>query len=346
MRMKKTLLLALLGITAMALIPLIGAAGLPETGSPDISGTDVSVSQISKEQKPDNDNKKSETVFSEQSGNDYFRIFDTSQDRIVTIDDREFCIGALAYEMPAGYEKEALKAQCVACYTYFCRQREIQREKGEQEDIRADLSKGQYYLSPQIIQERWGGTSSDGLKRLAEAVDEVFGQTLRTNDGHLAQVAYFAVSSGVTENAEDIFGSECAVLKAVASPYDLEAPGYCTKKTVSRSEFIKTLSGKDSAFNAGKSGETVGEVRRTASGSVLGILIGGVEWKGGDLRKWFGLRSADFDLAEGDEGFTFTVRGYGHGVGMSQYGANAMAEQGSDYREILMHYYRNCALSP
>ena len=336
--MKKAVILIVLAAAAMALIPLIGSVGVPEKEEAMIE--EGSSTGVENKNSGDEGSGSDEKLAGQEDQNS-FRILDTSTGETVTIPDREFCIGALAYEMPAGYEKEALKAQCVACYTYFCRLREKQQAEGATEDIKADLSKGQYYLSAEKMKEKWGDDQSEDIKKLTGTVDEVFGQTLCTEDGALAQVAYFAISSGVTENAEDIFGSECSTLQAVASPYDLSAPDFCTEKTVSKDEFIKKLSAKENETDM-----TIGEVKRTASGSVLSIMIGSKEWTGAEIRKLFGLRSANFELSEEEGGYRFIVYGYGHGVGMSQYGANIMAQQGSDYREILSHYYLNCTVRP
>ena len=272
---------------------------------------------------------------------DSFIILDTGSGETVTLSDREFCIGALAYEMPPYYHEEALKAQCVACYTHFCRLREKQRSDPDPElkgaYFRANLKNGREYLNDELLREKWGDKYDEYRKKLGSAVDSVFGEVLRDGDGALIDTAYFAISSGVTENAEDVFGFESPYLKAVPSPWDLTASGYCTEKTVSHGDLDGILKKENAGYSSEKG---IGEVRRTDSGTVLSIEIGGIEYGGARIRELFGLRSAVFDVTRDGESVVFTVKGYGHGVGMSQYGANAMAQQGSDYKEILRHYYK------
>ena len=279
-----------------------------------------------------------------------FCILDTSTGRTMTVDEREFCCGALGYEMAPLYEKEALKAQCVACYTHFCRLREKQRAKPDKElngaDFKADLSKNEYYLTDEAMRKKWGDYYQRSRENIDTAVDECFGEVLCDDKGALIDAAYFALSSGQTENAKDIFGFDSPYLRAVPSPFDLNAPDQISEVTVSAEELCAALKSidKDFALPDNKDGR-ISEPDRTSSGSVIRLSIGGHEFTGAQIRTAFGLRSANFDAADNGDSFVFTVHGYGHGVGMSQYGANVLAKQGSDYKEILRHYYGDAAVS-
>ena len=279
-----------------------------------------------------------DTLTDQEKGEGVFRILDTHSGNIVTVDDRTFCYGAVAYEMPPSYEKEALKAQCVACYTHFSRWRQLQREQPDPElkgaDFKADLSRNEYYFSDEALRDKWGTLYESCHQRLQEAVDECFGEVLREEDGTLLQVAYGALSSGVTEDAKDIFGFASEHLQSVASPFDRTAPSYCTTVQVSCDEMLRQLDGQDKT-----SVHAIGTPERTSAGTVLTVTIGTKTYTGAELRERFGLRSANFTLEDKGDSFVFTVLGYGHGVGMSQYGANEMAKQGASYHEILAHYY-------
>ena len=145
---------------------------------------------------------------------------------------------------------------------------------------------------------------------------------------------------GKTENSRDIWGGELPYLKAVSSPGDKLSPDYASEVSVSAEELKRklgsecTLSGDPAAY--------FGEPERTDSGSVLTVSVCGNEITGGKIRSIFNLRSLNFSVKYADGNFVFTVLGYGHGVGMSQYGANYMAKQGSDFKEILTYYYTDC----
>ncbi len=274
---------------------------------------------------------------------DSFKILNTSDGNVVTVDEREFCYGAVAYEMAPSYEKEALKAQCVACYTHFCRLRELQKSEPDEElkgaDFKADLTNHEFYMDEECRKEKWGSLYESSMKALKEAVDECFGEYLSEPDGTPIDAAYFAISSGVTEDSKDIFGFESEHLKAVSSPFDRSAPNFQTTVSVSEQEFISALSAMQKEFQIGKDPKI--QLHRTQNGgSVLTTSIDGFTFTGEEMRSAFSLRSTCFSIRHQNGTFLFTVLGYGHNVGMSQYGANEMAKQGANYREILQHYYQ------
>ena len=326
--MKKRLFILLAAIGMMALLPFFSVTGSSDsTGSPTDSSSET-------EREPQ--------ISGTTDGK--FRILDTSSGKIITVSDKEFCVGALAYEMSRGYEEEALKAQCVACYTHFCRLRRQKRsEAGESwqgEDFQADLSTGQYYLNNECLQKRWGSQYNELRKKMEKVVEDCFGLVLMDDNGELLDVGYFAISSGKTEAAADIFGFDSPHLQAVISPFDKSAPDACTVVRLSSEEFKNKLSERfpDLSLEAPPS-TWIGDCQRTASGSVITIDIGEQTISGPAVRECFDLRSANFELSIQKEQFCFRVYGYGHGVGLSQYGANGMAMQGADFREILDHYY-------
>lgn len=360
--MKKRLLIFPVCFLAMALLPLLSAKdGEVFSKAPDllpnetVSAADSSVMPQEKNgSSPKSDEypsaAESKENTEEKTEEKSFIILDSSSGRTVTVNDKDFCIGALAYEMAPSFEIEALKAQTVALYTHFCRLRDRERADPDKElkgaDFSADLSKGEFYLSEEQLKEKWGSVYDESIEKVRSAVGEVFGEVLKDENGELIDAAYHAISSGATENSEDIFGFESPYLQAVASPGDTKAPGYLSEAVFDESEFKQKLKALDEKADTSKNGaELIGEIKKTPSGSVTEIELGGIRFSGSDVRKAFGLRSAAFEMKYDGGSYIFTVRGYGHGVGLSQYGAQSMALEGFDYREILNWYYSSPVIS-
>lgn len=334
--MKKRLLWIFIAFLLMALLPLLALGS--------VGGVNRAVSPTEDSAKRNKESIAEERNVGQSQEIDCFRILDTSTGTVVTVEERAFCLGATAYEMPPGYEKEALKAQCVACYTHFCRLRRQQREHPDDElkgaDFSADLSHNQFYFSDRALRDKWGSLYEQCYQHLQEAVNECFGITLQDKDGSLPDIAYFALSSGRTESARDVFGFDSPYLQPQASPFDCLATDYLTVRSFSADEVKTILTKHDSTLQLGKEpAKWLGKTERTDSGSVKIMEIGSGSFSGNDLRTLFDLRSAHFTLTYDGKRFVFEVKGYGHGVGMSQYGANEMAKQGAGFREILQHYY-------
>jgi stage II sporulation protein D len=277
-----------------------------------------------------------------------FRIQDTSSGKIITVGDRDFLYGAIVTEMSPEAPPEALKAQGVAAYTYYSRQREKQRQSTSSTagaDFTADTQNWQIYVTKEQMQARWGDNFNTYYQKLTSVVDAIYGQVLKSN-GELIDATYYAISSGKTETSEDIWGGKRSYLISVASPGDVFAGGYQTTVVLDENKF-KAAAQKASpkvSFSSAASA-WIGEIKRTASGSVETIVIGGTKITGNDARSAFGLRSANFTVSYAGGNFTFVVKGYGHGVGMSQTGAEYMANQGSTYRQILAWYYPTTTLT-
>lgn len=268
-----------------------------------------------------------------------FRIRDQSSNQVLTVGDEDFLYGAIVTEMSPSAEPEALKAQAVASYTYYSRQRKLAREKQSDSDFSADPQNWKVYVSKEQMQERWGDSFQTYYDKLTAVVNSVTGQTLQSG-GDLIEAAYYAISSGKTESSEDVWGGKLDYLVPVASPGDFFAGGYQTTVTLSAEEFKNAaLKAAPKSDFSGDPPSWVGAYERTGSGSVKSVSIGGQPVDGDDARSAFGLRSANFTISYADGIFTFTVLGYGHGVGMSQTGAQFMAREGADYKEILAWYY-------
>ena len=278
-----------------------------------------------------------------------FNVLDKSYNKVISLTLKDFTLGAVATEMPITFEPEALKAQAVAAYTYF----NSLKEKHEQNpnpnlkgaDFEIDSANWQYYVSKKQMQERWGENFDFYYKKLSQAVEPVLGQSLKQN-GHYIEALYHSISSGSTEDIADVFGGSYTYLKSVPSPGDLLAPGYLSSKEISLEELKSTAKNKwqDVYFDENLQ-NLVKIIKKTESGMVLEAKIGAKSVTGREIRDLFSLRSANFDVKIHDENVEFLVKGYGHGVGMSQYGAQNMAKQGANYKQILAWYYPTTELS-
>ena len=347
--MKGTTALCLLFFLLLLLIPLVAlGAKTPGKGHNASSAPpESSVSRAVSSSSPGSSSAAGSVKPTAADGT--FRILDESTQAVLTVSDKEFLYGAMVTEMSPQSETEALKAQAVSAYTYYSRLRAQRREKPEESlkgaDFSADTKNWKIYTTREQMQQKWGKNFDAYYKKLTGVVDAVSGQSLQS-DGELICATYYAISSGKTEAASDIWGGNYSYLVPVASPGDVFAGGYSTTVTLTDDELKEkaqkqwpglALSGDPSGW--------FGKAERTASGSVKTIALGGKEVKGEDARTAFGLRSANFTVTHGDKGFTFSVRGYGHGVGMSQAGAQYMASQGSSYEEILAWYYPGTTLA-
>lgn len=268
-----------------------------------------------------------------------FRVLDTQTQKITEISLEDYLFGVLAAEMPVLYEPEALKAQTVAAYTFACRRKEANQNKDY--DITSDHTVDQKFISPEVARSCWGEKSEEYTKKLQDCITAVQGHTV-TYKGDLALTVYHAVSSGKTASAEEVWNSEIPYLCSVDSAADKLAKDYCSTVTFSKNEVAEKLS-KIGEFSSNQNKWFQNPVL-SPSGRVQSIEIGDKTLTGEQIRNAFDLRSANFSVENRNDQFTFTVLGYGHGVGLSQFGANEMAKGGSSYKEILKHYYRGCEI--
>lgn len=275
-----------------------------------------------------------------------FHILDTSTGTVMTVDDDTFLYGAVAAEMSPLAAPEALKAQSVASYTYYSRLRENSAKASPSAgyDFSADTKNWQIYVPESEMRSRWGAEYDAYFAKLKAAADSVRGRVLRC-DGALIDATYFAISSGSTEASQDVWGSKCPYLVSVASPLDMFAGGYQTTATFSEEDAKKRiLKIAPKASLDGPSSGWFGKADCSPAGGVKTIQLGGQGVDGSAVRSAFGLRSSHFTVSSAAGSFTFTVKGYGHDVGMSQAGAQAMASQGSTYQDILSWYYPTAKL--
>ncbi len=245
----------------------------------------------------------------------------------------------VAAEMPASFEPAALEAQAVCARTYSLWKLAGGTHQEDGADLCADSGCCQAYIDPSEAEERWGEQAAAHTVRIAAAVSATDGQYL-SYGGKPIQAVFFSSSTAVTEDAAAVWGSALPYLVSVDSPEGEEVPNYRSTVTLTAEE-VESLAA-EAGLDADLTGEPaqwLTDMSYTASGRVAELKLGGVALSGGAARTLFGLRSACFTVTEAEGVFTFSVTGYGHGVGMSQYGANAMAKEGHGWQDIVTHYY-------
>ena len=248
-----------------------------------------------------------------------------------------YLVGVVLGEIPADFAQEAQKAQAVVARTFALRQKV--HPKHEQAAVCTDPSCCQCWIDPESYLAQPGRDDSD-VRRVKEAVRATSGEVL-TYEGELIEATYFSCSGGRTEAAAAVWGSDVPYLQSVDSPGEEPLAVHDRDETeLPAGEFAALLEKEEPAANfSGPENGWVGQTVWTAGGGVETIELGGVRFRGIRLRTLLGLRSTAFTIRVEDGTVTITTRGYGHRVGMSQYGAQAMAQEGKTYAEILAHYY-------
>ncbi len=273
-----------------------------------------------------------------------FKVLDTAGKAVYSFSERDFLIYTVAAEMPASYPVEALKAQAVASYTYYTYEK--QKNAGNSALQGADFSSVPSSFpttySPEGLKKLWGEQYDAHLGRIAAAVDAVFGKRI-VYDGNPIFAAYHSCNWGQTETSSVVWGTDFPYLQSVVSGSDSLSPKAAATVTVSDDTFAKAFPNLSLSGNADL--WISGTPTLSPAGSVVSILIGGETFSGKAVREALDLPSACFSVSHTNEGFVFSVKGYGHGVGMSQFGAKAMAEQGFTYDDILKHYYTGVSIA-
>ena len=249
--------------------------------------------------------------------------------------------GVVRGEMPASFELEALKAQAAAERTYIYYQLAAGRKEAHPNaDVCTDPSCCNAWLSEEAAREKWGGDFDGWESRIEEAVAATDGQ-VALYDGQPILAVFHSSSAGLTRAAGQVWQNDLPYLKPVDSPEAKETiPNYYSRVDFTPAALKEKLLAKiPSADLSGDKKSWLKDPIRDSAGSVETVEVGGVTVRGGTVRAALGLRSACFEWELQDGNFVFYVTGYGHGVGLSQYGADAMAESGADYQTILTHYY-------
>ncbi len=271
------------------------------------------------------------------------KLYHRSEDRVEEIDLEEYVMGVVASEVPANFEEEALKAQAVAARTFYMSKRNNpNKEEKEKEAEICDTTHCQVYMSKDERISKWSKSEAESnWEKIQKAVLDTKGQVLTYDGSVLEYPQFFATSSGKTEDAKDVFSMDVPYLKSEDSKGEEIAPKYKTSTQIPINDFINKINSKYKGVNANKSNlsSLIKILSFTEAGSVKEIKIGNEIVKGTEFRTLFNLNSTNFTLDFQQDSVEVNCKGYGHGVGMSQWGANAMAKSGSKYDEILKHYY-------
>ncbi len=247
----------------------------------------------------------------------------------------KYVYSVVASEMPASFELEALKAQAVAARTYVV-QHLIQQ--GDENTVITDSTKHQVYKNDDELKSIWGKDYQWKKEKIQQAVTETANKII-TYEKTPITPTFFSMSNGFTENAEDYWGSELPYLKSVESKWDEEVPGFIEQKIFATDEVANKLNVSVSSGVEASMG-----IERTESNRVRKLKINDTTLTGREVREKLGLRSNDFTVEQQNDHFIFTTKGYGHGVGMSQHGADGMAKEGKTYEDILLYYYQGVTL--
>lgn len=275
------------------------------------------------------------TFFSEDEST--VRVYIKDEDKVVTMEKNQYLKEVVSAEMPAEFHEEALKAQAVAARTYLKSREGEYKDEHKGADICTDSTHCKAWMSEVERKESWDKEKrNEYWNKISKAVEDTDGELI-TYDGKPISAVFHSTSSGHTESAEDVWGSYVPYLISVKSDGEELSPNYKSQKTVTKDEFIKTTD--DNIENTDWSGDLYSDIKRTPSGGIKEITVGGISIKGTQLRSIFELRSTNITITEENDTITFDVVGNGHGVGMSQYGANYLANGGMRYTDIIKKYY-------
>ncbi|WP_249436054.1 stage II sporulation protein D [Paenibacillus sp. Marseille-Q4541] len=278
------------------------------------------------------------------------RVYLTKTGTIDTVTMEQYVTGVVAAEMPSDFGLEALKAQAIAARTFVTKRMDADDRSGipvEGADVN-DTVEHQVYLPYNSLAESFkeAGKEKEWAK-LEQAVRESK-DTIMTYKGEPITASFFSTSNGYTENSEDVWQQAVPYLRSVESPWDAEiAPGYQESVTMSRVDFLNKLNVTSDAIPVSTIGQTakpfIQILSKTAGNRIKEIQVGKKVFTGIEIRQKLGLRSSEFTWTTSGDNITITTHGYGHGVGMSQWGANGMAQEGYTATQILKHYYNGIA---
>lgn len=295
---------------------------------------------VKNDNKDDNNTKRTEDIYDME-----ILLYRTESKSVQKINGYEYICAVVAGEMPANFEAEALKAQTVAAFTYMLNKMNYVKENPDVDIGHAggyvcdDYSHCKAYLSKNEALEKWGKSWFEKYyPRIEDAVSSVFGKYI-TYDGQPVNAVFHAISNGNTCSAKEVWGNEVSYLTSVSCESDKNAEGYKTEAEFTTKEFADVFYEQLGVTLPNDSENWIGEITKTQSGMVDEIVIADTSYDGTHIRKMFSLRSSTFDIDVTKNRVIFTIYGYGHGVGMSQYGANDMAKSGCSYTEILTHFY-------
>lgn len=279
---------------------------------------------------------------------DTVKILFTKNDKVEKLTMEDYLVGAVLAQMPADFEEEALKSQAVLAHTYI-----VSRQKAESTSKTANL-KGAYisddtslyqsYFTKEQAKKFYGDDYDSALKKVTKAVKAVYSKIV-TYENEPIIVAFHAVSSGVTESAKDMWGIDIPYLTTVDSRWDKDKSGFEKTTEFKTDELSKLLAKHFKSIDAKLEENSIKITKSTKNGSVISVEINGTTVSGTDFSTALSLPSPCFSISLKSDTFTVKTKGYGHLVGMSQYGANSMAKNKKTYDKILSHYFPNTTIT-
>lgn len=277
------------------------------------------------------------------------KVYFHEQQKIVEMKLEEYLKGVVAAEMPAEFELEALKAQAVAARTYAVKNMTAFGGSGLAEqpgaDVSTDYKQSQAWVNEEALKKRWGSNYAKFWDKISQAVEETSGE-VATYNGEFIQAVYHSTSGEKTASAKEVWGFDYPYLQSVPCTWDQKSPRYYDKKEFSFAQ-VEQLLGPETQVVAAMQNNSSGAMailNTTESGRVGQIRIGSKVLSGAEVREKLDLRSNNFNVELKDNKIVVNTIGYGHGVGLCQYGANGMAKEGMDYRQIITKYYTGVAL--
>lgn len=242
----------------------------------------------------------------------------------------EYIIGVVSAEMPALFHDEALKAQAIAARTFAL------NKLNSSYYIETDTS-DQAYLSVEELKSKWQDDFSKYYEKIKSAVEETKNMVLTYNN-ELIHAYYYAMSNGYTEDAQTVFNDAQPYLNILDSSWEKKLSNFSVTSSLSYDKFLQLLNLSNQEFS-------ITNIKRNASNRIDSITINNQEFTGIEVRKKLSLRSTDFIITKVNDTINITTKGYGHGVGMSQYGANSLANNNKSYQDILAYYYPNTKIT-
>lgn len=264
-------------------------------------------------------------------------VYRTDINKPVEMDIEEYVLGVLAGEMPASFHEEALKAQALAARTYTVMRVKAFGGKGclehPEADICTDSVHCQAYVKPSTL-------SNANYKRLKSAVEDTRGEVITYQD-NLIDAVFHSTSGGRTADSEDVWQSKIPYLRGVISQFEEHSPKYVSLVEVSNNEFISKIKKLDTSIkvNTKKLKDEIKITEKNEGGRIITMTVGNKEFKGEKIRRALGLNSSNFNITFNGNSLIFSVIGNGHGIGLSQYGADGMGKEGYEYKDIINHYY-------
>lgn len=277
---------------------------------------------------------KDEEIKFKYSSNMHIRVKNTQTNEIIKVPFEDYIVGVLAGEMPVTFEVEALKAQAVAARSYAMKQMVYNKDKDY--DV-VNTVTNQVYLTDEYLKNVWKDEYVKKINKIKTAVLETYNEYL-DYEGEVAEAMFFSTSVGYTENSEDVFSNTVPYLRSVNSTWDEISPVYEVNYSFSLNDFYEKLN------LAYKDKITIEVLSSTSTGRIKQIKINGIVFEGNTIMSLLNLKSNHFNIVQNDNKVNIITKGYGHGVGMSQYGAQAMALNGYTYDEILSHYYQGTTI--